>query len=464
MLRDGEIGARELTEAALRRIEDVDGAINAFVDVDAERALAEADMLPRDAPVGGVPVAVKANVPVAGRPMAMGSRFLAGHRPGEDAYVVRRLRDAGFVVLGLTNLPEFAILPTTEPRFGGATRNPWDPSRTPGGSSGGSAAAVAAGMAPVAHGSDGGGSIRIPAACCHLVGLKASRGRISRGPTAGESFLATDGALTRTVADAALMLDVLGGYEVGDATWAPPPAEPYALAMRRDPGRLRVAVSSRNALGVPVDPHSLRALREAAELLASLGHEVREAEPELPDEETFAVFSEVFWAAIAVGPAFGASLAGRDPGPDDIEPLSLAIYERAGHLPSYGYLRAQLRLQQLARRVVAFFADHDVLLTPVLAERPLPIGELTGCGEDPLADFARSARFVPYTALFNITGQPAISVPMGIASDGLPTAVQVVGRPLSEDVLLQVASQMEVARPWAEATPPGLPASRAAGA
>ena len=456
LLRDGEVRAEELTEAALRRIEALNGSINAFVDVDGDRAMAEARALSPDAPVGGVPVGIKANVPVAGRPMHMASRFMADVRPDEDAYVVRRLRQAGFVVLGLTNLPEFGILPTTEPRFTGPTRNPWDPSRTPGGSSGGSAAAVAAGMVPVAHGNDGGGSIRIPAACCGLVGLKPARGRVSRGPQMGDSFLVTDGALTRTVADAALLLDVLSGYEVGDSTWAPPATEPYALSVRRDPGRLRVGVATTNPLGVEIDPEAARALREAGELLAALGHEVREVELEVPSEALVEAFSRMFWSHIAVGPAWGALLAGRPPTEEEVEPMTRAIFEQAAQLPSFGLLGAQMQLQRMARRLVAGFAAYDVLVTPVLAERPLPIGELDGCGDAPLEDFRRSARFVPYTAMANITGQPAISVPCGIAGDGLPTAVQIVGRPLVDDVLLQVAAQIEAARPWAHARPPAV--------
>src|SRR3954449_2134200 len=251
LVRAGEASPRELVESALRRIESLNPKLNAFIELDGERALEAADAVqPGDAqPFAGVPIAIKGNVPVAGLCMNFASKFLSGHRPSHSAYLVRRLRDAGFVVVGTTNLPEFAILPTTEPRHTGATRNPWDLERTPGGSSGGSAAAVASGMLALAHGNDGGGSLRIPAACCGLVGLKPSRGRVSRGPDLGESWLACDGVLTRTVADTALALDVLGGYEVGDANWAPRPVEPYGVSMRRDPGKLRVAVTADNILG-----------------------------------------------------------------------------------------------------------------------------------------------------------------------------------------------------------------------
>src|SRR3954468_5872066 len=219
-VRGGELSARELVQASLDRIAAIDGELNAFIELDAERALAAADRIePGDErPFAGVPIAIKGNVPVEGLCMNFASKFLDGHRPGHSAYLVRRLRDAGFVVVGTTNLPEFGILPTTEPRHTGITRNPWDSARTPGGSSGGSAAAVAAGMVPIAHGNDGGGSLRTPAACCCLGGLKASRRRVSPAPDGGESFLLQDGVLTRTVRETALLLDVLAGPEPGDAS------------------------------------------------------------------------------------------------------------------------------------------------------------------------------------------------------------------------------------------------------
>jgi amidase len=450
-IRERAVSPREVIEACVRRIESIDPELNAFVELDAERALADADAVePGDPrPFAGVPIAIKANTPVAGMCMNLASAFLAGHRPTHNAYLVRRLRDAGFVVVGTTNLPEFGILPTTEPRHTGPTRNPWDMSRTPGGSSGGSAAAVAAGLVPIAHGNDGGGSLRIPAACCGLVGMKTSRGRISRGPDLGDSYLGTDGVLTRTVVETALMLDVLSGYEPGDATWAPKPAEPYTLAMRRDPGRLRIAMSLENALGVDCDPEVVRGMHDAAATLRDLGHEVEEASPALPGPDSLEIFIDVFGPHVSLGVAFGEVLAGRPPRDDEIEPLSRAVMERARQLPATGYLTALAQLQALARHTVAFFADYDVLMTPVLASRPLPIGELHGCGDHPMDDLRRSGTFAPFTSLFNVTGQPALSIPVGFGEDGMPTAVQLVGHPLAEDTLLQVAAQMERARPWA---------------
>jgi amidase len=350
-------------------------------------------------------------------------------------------------------MSEFGILPTTESRHAGATRNPWDTSRTPGGSSGGAAAAVAAGMLPVAHGNDGGGSLRIPAACTGLVGLKPSRGRISHGPDLGDSFLAADGVLTRTVADTALLLDVLAGYEPGDATWAPRPVEPYTLAMRRNPGRLRIAMSLANPLEVDAHPESVHALHVTAATLRELGHEVEEASPSQPTPDSLEIFLQVFGPGVALGVTLGERLAGRRPEPDEIEPLSRALLDYSEGVPSTNYLTALAQLQLIARSTVAFFADYDLLLTPILATRPLPIGELHGCGEEPLEDLRRSGRFAPYTAIFNVTGQPAISLPAGFGEDGLPTAVQLVGHPLGEETLLQVAAQLEAAQPWAQRRP-----------
>jgi amidase len=454
-IRDGSVAARDVVEATIRRIEALDPQLGAFVELDADAAMEQAAAVaPGDRrPFAGVPIAVKANTPVAGLLMNFASRFLAGHRPTHNAYLVRRLREAGFVIVGTTNMPEFGILPTTEPRHTGPTRNPWDASRTPGGSSGGSAVAVAAGLVSIAHGNDGGGSLRIPAACCGVVGLKPSRGRVSRGPDLGDSFLVSDGVLTRSVAETALLLDVLAGYEPGDATWAPRPAEPYTLAMRRNPGRLRIAMSLANALDVDVDPEVVHGLHSAATLLRDLGHEVVDASPALPGEESLDIFLQVFGPGIALGIGLGERLTGRPPDDDEIEPLSRAVLEHARALPSTGYLTAVAQLQLLARGTVAFFADYDVLMTPVLAARPLPIGELHGCGDEPLDDLRRSGRFAPYTALFNVTGQPAMSLPVGFGEDGLPTAVQLVGHPLGEETLLQLAAQVEAARPWADRRP-----------
>jgi amidase len=458
LLRAGQISPAELVEDALRRIEAAGPRLNAFVDVGADAALEAARAIKPDdrRALAGIPVAVKAGTGAAGLISDHGSAMFAGHRYERDAFLVRRLREAGLIVVGTTRMPELGILPTTEPRHGGAVRNPWNTDHTPGGSSGGAAAAVAAGLVPIAHGSDGGGSIRIPAACCGLLGLKPSRGRISRGPALGDDYLVVDGVLTRTVTDTALALDVLAGYEVGDATWSPRPQEPFHVAIRRDPGRLRIALAIGNVLDAPVDPQAERAAREAAAMLEQLGHEVEEVAGMTIGPEALGLFTAVFAADKARAVEEAQTRLGRPLEQDEIEPLTRAFVDQANAMTAGQYLAAYRRLQLLARDVVAFFADYDCLLTPALAQRPPRIGELHGCGDDPLVDFARSGQFTPYTALFNVSGQPAISIPWGIGEDGLPLAVHVAAHPLAEDTLLQIARQVEVARPWADATPPGL--------
>lgn len=452
LVRRGEVEPRELAAAALARVEATQPEINAFTSVDADAALATAAAIrPGDPrPFAGVPTAIKDLCLQEGALCSMGSDLYGDFRARFDSFSVRRLRDAGFVFVGRTNTPELGVLPVTAPRRFGPTRNPWNTDRTPGGSSGGSGAAVAAGVVPVAHGSDGGGSIRIPAACCGLVGLKPQRGRISRGPDTGDSFLATDGVLTRTVADTAALLDVLAGYEPGDATWAPPPAEPFARSAERDPGALRIGVALEPSLtDVEVDPVCAHAARDAAELLAALGHSVEEAAPPYPGRDVFHTFTRVWAAGTAAGVALGGKVAGREPEAADVEPLTWALYERGRELTAVDHVLAVTEMQRKARRLVAWFGDWDALLTPALAKRPLPIGEVDGCGADPWGEFGKSGEFTPYTAIWNVTGQPAISLPLFHGDDGLPLGVQLVGPPLGEGLLLSLATQLEAARPWA---------------
>ena len=456
LVRGGQVSATEVVEAFLGRIEELNPSLNALIEVSADEALAEAGSHrgSDDArPFGGVPIAIKSNTAVEGRLLTFATAALADHRAGHSAYLVQRIQQAGFIIVGMSNLPEFGILPTTESRLHGPARNPWDTQRTPGGSSGGAAAAVASGMLPIAHGNDGGGSIRIPAACCGLVGLKPSRGRVSRGPDLGESFLTGDGVLTRTVADTALGLDVLAGYEVGDSSWAPRPVEPYLQAMRRDPGKLRIGFTSANALDVDIDPECARGLREGAELLAELGHEVFEVHPQMPPEETLGIFIACFGTWISLTSAYTRLVTGRELAEQELEPMTKALCDMAADMSATDFLVNNVRLQALTREFVALFADFDLMLTPALAERPLAIGECTGFGDDPMGDLIRSGRFTPFTALVNASGQPAITVPIGFGEDGLPTSIQLIGHPLAEETLLQVAAQIETARPWAQQRP-----------
>ena len=352
MVRSGECSARELVEISLERIEELNPQLNAFVQIDAERALATAaDIGPGDPrPFAGVPIAIKNNRAVQGLRLTYGCTLMKDFVVDYDHNVTRRLKDAGFVIVGTTTLPEYGILPVSEARIFGPTRNPWDLERTPGGSSGGAAAAVSAGLVPVAHGNDGGGSIRIPAACCGLVGLKPARGRISVAPELGDSALGIDGVLTRDVADTASILDVLAGYEPGDATWAPPPAEPFASAAQRAPGRLRIAATTLPPVAdATVDPLCARAVSEAAELLRSLGHEVEEVDPPWQDERLSALFGGVFSTQISLSIAYSASIAGREPTAQDMEPMSWAIFSMVGHISALESLSASLRLQAFAR-------------------------------------------------------------------------------------------------------------------
>ena len=456
MVRAGEISALELVECSLARIEELNPALNAFVEIDHEGALDAARAIaPGDRrPFAGVPVAIKNNRPVKGLRLTYGCELMASHIAEYDHNVTRRLRDAGFVIVGTTTLPEYGILPTSEARLFGPTRNPWDLSRTPGGSSGGAGAAVAAGMVPVAHGNDGGGSVRIPAACCGLVGLKPARGRISAAPELGDSSLAIDGMLTRTVGDTAAILDVLAGYEPGDATWAPPPAEPFALAAGRGPGRLRIAVARTPPVaGATVDPLAARAVDDAAEVLRSLGHDVQDVEPPWQDDGIGEIFGMVFSSQVALSIAYSGRIAGREPSAEEMEPMSWAIFSMIRGLGAIESQAAQVRLQSFARRLVTFLAPYDVLLTPALAERPLPLGTLDTAAPHPMATFTRSGQFTPFTPVVNATGQPAISLPLYHGQDGLPLAVQLVGRPAGEEGLLALSAQLEAVLPWADRRP-----------
>lgn len=456
LVRSGEVSARELVATSLARIEELDGQINAFVHVDPEGALACAEAVgaadPR--PFAGVPIAIKDNLPVEGMPISLGADLFGDFIAPYDAAIVRRLREAGFVIVGKTALPEYGILPTTESRRHGPTRNPWDLSRTPGGSSGGSAAAVAAGMVPLAHGNDGGGSTRIPAACCGLVGLKPARGRISRAPFEGESFLVADGVLTRTIADTAAVLDLLAGPEPGDASWAPPPNEPFAASAAGEPGRLRIGVTlAPPLLDTAIDPIAERAVREAADLLGELGHDVEEIDAPWTMPGLLELFSAAFGPAIATQIVVASTLAGREPTENDMEPLSWMIWERSRQLGAPHYLAAVGQLQALARGIVTASAAYDAVLTPALAQRPVPIGTLNGVTDDPQGTFRRSGQFTPFTAIANVTGQPAIALPLFHGEDGLPVAIHLIGRPAAEGTLLALGAQLEAARPWADRRP-----------
>jgi amidase len=441
LVRDDDVSSAELVELYLERIDAIDPQLNAFVTLDADGARAQARQ-PRPGPFSGVPISIKDLNETAGLRTTYSMKAFADRVPDFDVAAVRRLREAGFVFLGKTNTPELGSLPVTESELNGACRNPWDLSRTPGGSSGGGAAAVAAGLCPVAHASDGGGSIRIPAACCGLFGLKPSRGRVSPAPWgAGVLGLSTQGAITRTVRDSAALLDVMSGYEPGDAFVPAPPATTFLDAAGRAPSPCRFAVALDPPVDVPLDQTCADAASALAELLTELGHERVDGTPAWEDVRP------EFLRVWRMGPA----VSGVEP--DMLEPINRALAEDALTTSSSELGRAVVRLQSYARTIVSFWNDVDVVVTPTLAQPPVPIGWQFE-PDDSREQFDRAYLFTPYTATVNVTGQPAASVPFTTGPDGLPRGVQLIGRPLGEEQLLSLCAQIEEARPWSQRTPP----------
>jgi amidase len=436
-----EVSPAELTALYLERIERLDPQVNAFVTV------VDEPEAPRDGPFHGVPIPIKDLNETAGIRTTYSCKAFARNVPDFDASVVRKIRDAGFTIIGKTNTPEFGTIAMTESELNGDCRNPWDTTRTPGGSSGGAAAAVAAGLAPVAHGSDGGGSIRIPASCCGLFGIKPSRGRISPAPfVSGSLGLGTSGPITRTVRDAAALLDVMTGNEPGDFYVAPVPERSFLAEADEAPGRLRIAVTTEPPSPVPVDPTCAAAAHAAAELLTELGHDVVEVTPPWQTDEMIVHFIRIW----QVGPATA--------GVDDLsllEPINRMLAEDARTTPSPQYAASVMQLQQIARRVAAFWSDVDVVVTPTLALPPVPVGWTWHDADgDPYRAFASQTLFTPFTPLVNVTGQPAMSVPLHWSDAGLPIGVQFIGRPFGEATLIRLAAQLEQARPWAGRRPP----------
>ncbi len=463
LVRKGDASPAELTEAAIERAEALNPELNAIIHelYDQGRAEAETDL--PDGPFRGVPFLFKdLGGGLAGQPMHIGNKALkeADFRLPVDTFLGQRFRAAGFVGIGKTNLPELGILPTTEPDAYGATHNPWDLERSPGGSSGGSAAAVAAGIVPIAHANDGGGSIRIPASHCGLVGLKPTRQRITEGPLVGDTMsgLTHEGCVTRSVRDTAAVLDAVQGPGPGDPYAVPPPERPYVEELKADPGKLRIAMVEETLRPeIEIDPIVVEAVRDAGKLLEGLGHTVDNDWPRLPEGgrdwvEDFLTRWNAGQAAL-VGQI--GLLLGRAMTSNDVEPLTWAMAQEGRKRSAAEYLASVGSHQAIARLSAVWFDQgHDLLLTPTAGEPPTPLGTFDDSGENPMRAIHRAKRTAVFTALMNATGQPAISLPLYWTDDGLPIGAQLIAPFGREDVLIRVAAQLEQARPWADRRPP----------
>ena len=468
LVANGDVSSVELIEAAMTRIDRIDPEINAVTMQWYDRARLQAtaidDAYPDHeqswSPFAGVPFLLKdLNAHDRGTTQSNGNAALKEAAPvsTHDTTLVKRFRDAGLVNLGRTNSPELGSLPVTEPLAWGPTRNPWNTDHTPGGSSGGASAAVASGMVPMAHASDGGGSIRIPASCTGLFGLKVSQGRITVGPEREETALGVALCVSRSVRDTAALLDAVHGPGVGDTIIAPAPSRPYVEELGAEPGRLRIGLLDHHPTGGVLHDDCVTAVRSAASLLESLGHDVTPAFPPALADSSFADRFTAMWAVqMAVGVDAMGEILGRPLTAEEVEPVNWAQAQWAGKLSGVDYAEALLAAMQFRRALRAWWEvdGWDLLLTPTLAEPPVRVGEHLATADDPMAGMKRAGRFVAFTPPFNMSGQPAMSVPLYWNDDGLPIGVQLAAGYGREDVLIRVASQLEQAQPWADRIPP----------
>jgi len=457
LIRNGDVGVSDVLEAAIAAIDRLNPELNAVTLTMAGQAEAAVAAGLPDGPYTGVPFLLKDLSPtVADVATSAGSRFFGGATKPYDTELVRRWKRAGLVMLGKTNTPECGSSGSTEPVATGPTHNPWRLGHTPGGSSGGSAAAVAAGIVPAAHASDGGGSIRGPASCCGLVGLKPTRGRNTLAPDAGEAWqgFVSEHVVSRSVRDSAALLDATAGYCPGDPHIAPPPSRPFLEEVRTPPGRLRIGAALSGVAGKTFHPDAAAATAQAARLLADLGHEVEEVSPEYDWQLLLDAFMIFFAAGVGRAIEEHAQISGKVPGPDLIERNNLWLWEQSKRIGCTDYLRAISQVNTISRQFARFFATHDLWLTPTMAEPPPAHGYLHADVDDVPEFFRRLWQFNPINWVYNANGHPAITLPLHCNAAGLPIGVMLGGRFGDEAVLFRVAGQLEEALPWRNRHPP----------
>ena len=476
LVRRGEVAPAELLDAAIERIEALNPRLNAVVAHCYDRARQQARNQLPDGPFRGVPFLLKDMLAVDGGTCTTnGCSFFQGHTQTRDSEIVRRLKAAGLIIVGKTNTSELGILPVTEPRLFGPTRNPWDTRFTPGGSSGGSATAVAARMVPMAHGGDGGGSIRIPASCCGVFGLKPTRGRNPMGPYVGEGWhgIVVEHALTRSVRDSAALLDATQGADVGAPYVAPPPERPYSDEVGRDPGRLRIAFTTRLLLGSAVHPDCVAAVKHAAVLCEKLGHQIEEAAPSFDRRALCKSYLTLVAAETAAMIQLAGESMGKKPRAREFEPGTWMLAQIGHKFAADELAVAVHRVHAAGRELGDWFQERDALLTPTLSAPPLPLGALDQKPVEKLALAVLRAlpsetlmrklldqlaivgfEYAAFTPIANLTGQPAMSVPLYWNGQGLPIGCQFLGRFGEEATLLRLASQLEAAQPWDARRPP----------
>ena len=448
----------ELLDRVLGLIEAADPRLNAVVNLFESRARQAIDDGLPSGPFGGVPFAIKDLwTNVSGVATTNGSRLFADAVASTDSEVVRRYRQAGLVLFAKTNSPELGTSPTTEPVLFGPTGNPWDLGRSPGGSSGGAAAAVAAGLLPLAHATDGGGSIRIPASCCGLFGLKPTRGRVPSGPERGEGWngMSAQHVVSRSVRDSAAALDATAGAMAGDPYWAPPQRRPYLAEVATEPDRLRVGLILVAPSGVAIDPECVAAAESTARRCEALGHAVTPVEWPFAAGAHAAATASIIPAQLAATVDARLARLGRTSRPDDLEAVTAMLVERGRAISATDYVNAVQAMHQVGRAMGGLFEEIDVLLTPTLGRPPFPLGTLGG--SDVGRFISEVGSVACFTAVANITGQPAMSLPLDQASNGLPLGSQVIGRFGDEATLFRLAGQIERAHPWFERIAPTSP-------